>query len=290
MRKALRWALVLLAAATVMGTVAVYHMGTLLSAPAPSEVGKPPADLPVEAVRFDSPSGSRLSGWFIRGRQGGGSVLLLHGIRANRLQMLDRARFLHEGGYSVLLFDFQAEGESPGEALTFGYLEAIDARAAFDFLRAKVPGERAGVIGLSLGGASAVLAEKPLEADAMVLEAVYGDLETAVANRMALTLGDVGRYFTPFLTAQVRPRLGFWPSALQPAKRIAEVRAPVLIIAGGKDQHATMDETKAIFANANEPKELWVIKPAGHEDFYDMVPKEYERRVLQFLGRTLRRH
>lgn len=289
MRKVRQWMVYLLCGGLALGLSSAYVAGSLLTAPVPSAVGKPPAGLPIETVNIASPSGSRLAGWFIRGRNGGGAVLLLHGIGANRLQMLDRARFLHRDGYSVLLFDFQAEGESPGTALTFGHLEAMDARAAFDFLRAKVPGERVGVIGLSLGGAAAVLTEKPLEADAMVLEAVYGDFETAVINRMVMRLGEAGRLLTPLLTLQARPRLGFWPSALAPARRIAEVRAPVLIIAGGEDQHATMDETKAIFANARDPKDLWVIKHAGHEDFHDMVPQEYERRVGQFLNRTLRR-
>lgn len=289
MRKARYWMAYLTLAALALGVSGAFVAGTLLSAPVPSVVGKPPHGLPVEAVTIDSGSGSRLSGWFVPGRPGGGGVLLLHGNGANRLQMLDRARFLHANGYSVLLFDFQAVGESPGAALTFGYLEARDARAAFDFLRAKLPGERIGVIGVSLGGAAALLPEKPLEADAMVLEAVYGDFETAVGNRMAMWLGQMGRLFTPVLTLQVRPRLGFWPSVLAPARRIAEVHAPVLIIAGGRDRHATMRETKALFANANEPKNLWVIEQAGHEDFYGKAPADYERRVGRFLAETLKR-
>ena len=57
--------------------------------------------------------------------------------------------------------------------ITFGYLESRDARAAFDFMRQRLPGEHIGVVGMSLGGAAAILSEKPLEADAMVLEAVF---------------------------------------------------------------------------------------------------------------------
>src|SRR5690242_10272657 len=103
--------------------------GTEASAPAPSHIGAPPADLPVEAITIPSASGSRVSAWFIPGPPRGGAVLLMHGVRADRLQMLDRARLFHREGFAVLLFDFQAEGESPGEAITFGYLEAKDARA-----------------------------------------------------------------------------------------------------------------------------------------------------------------
>ena len=58
----------------------------------------------------------------------------MHGVRANRLVMLARARFLHKAGYAVLLFDFQAHGESSGKRITFGHLEGLDASAAVTFL------------------------------------------------------------------------------------------------------------------------------------------------------------
>jgi pimeloyl-ACP methyl ester carboxylesterase len=75
---------------------------------------------------------------------------------------------LHAHGFAVLLFDFQAHGESPGRRITFGHLEAMDAAAALDFLEQRLPRERVGAIGASLGGAAAVLADPPLRVDALV--------------------------------------------------------------------------------------------------------------------------
>jgi uncharacterized protein len=264
---------------------AAYHVGTLVSAPAPAAIGAPPADLPAEAVTFPSESGSRLSGWLVAGKPGVGAVLLLHGIHANRLQMLERARFLHQRGFSVLLFDFQAHGESPGQNITFGYLEARDARSAFDFLHRKTPAERIGVIGLSLGGAAAILGGVP--ADAMVLEAVFADFGRAVENRLTMRLGGIGRYLAPVLTWQVGPRLGFDPKVLRPAERIADLHKPIMLVAGDADQHATLEEAKLLYEHAHQPKELWVIPGASHVDFHDYVRDAYERRVLQFLTQRL---
>jgi fermentation-respiration switch protein FrsA (DUF1100 family) len=135
--------------------------GTIASAPSPAHIGAPSPELGAEPTTIPSASGSRLSAWFIPGAPHGGAVLLMHGVRANRLEMLDRARLLHREGFAVLLFDFQAHGESAGAAITFGYLESKDARAAFDELRRRAPGERIGVVGVSLGGAAAVLADPP---------------------------------------------------------------------------------------------------------------------------------
>jgi hypothetical protein len=38
--------------------------------------------------------------------------------------MVGRPRFLHRAGYSALLYDSRAHGESGGDAITFGHLEA----------------------------------------------------------------------------------------------------------------------------------------------------------------------
>ena len=128
--------LAVLIACALAGFAAAFYAGSVSSAPAPSTVGSPPPDLPVEAVSFESGSGSRLSGWFLRGQPHRGGVLLMHGIRANRLEMLGRARMLHGNGFSVLLFDFQAHGESPGQYLTFGFLVSRR-KGGFRFLAAK---------------------------------------------------------------------------------------------------------------------------------------------------------
>jgi uncharacterized protein len=275
--------LAVLIAGGMASLACLFYAGSVASAPAPATVGNPPPDLPAEAVSFGSGSGSRLAGWFVPGQPRRGGVLLMHGIRANRLEMLGRARMLHAQGFSVLLFDFQAHGESPGRYLTFGYLESRDARAAFDFMRQRLPSEHIGVVGMSLGGAAAILSERPLEADAMVLEAVFGSFDEALDNRLAMQLGPLGPWLSPLLKYQVEPRLGFDPDFLKPAGRVAKVHAPLLLIAGAADRHASLGEMKRIYATANEPKELWVIPEAPHADFYRFAPEEYERRVLGFL-------
>jgi uncharacterized protein len=102
----------------VLGSGAAYVTGSIAPAPARASVGLPPADLSAAVVSFASTPGNPLSGWFIPGRPGVGSVLLMHGVRANRPEMLGRARFLSRHGFAVLLFDFQARGESPGRSIS----------------------------------------------------------------------------------------------------------------------------------------------------------------------------
>ena len=71
--------------------------------------------------------------------------------------MVKRAQFLTKVGYAVFLFDFQGHGESEGEALSFGYLEQKDARAAIRFVSQHHPKSGIGIIGVVSGGVAAVL-------------------------------------------------------------------------------------------------------------------------------------
>ena len=147
----------------VVGLTA-WNVGTAAIAPATSVVGPPPADLQAETVVIESASGSRLASWFVPGKPGAGAVLLLQGVRGTRLELIERARFFHRSGFAVLMIDFQATGESPGRAITFGHLESRDARAAYDDLAKRLPEERIGIVGMSLGGAAAILSDPPIPA------------------------------------------------------------------------------------------------------------------------------
>ena len=265
----------------------VWIAGTILTSRADHSVGGPPVDLAARPVQFQSQSGAVIHGWFIPGTKGAGAIILMHGVRANRLSMLDRARFLARAGFSVLLFDFQGHGESTGEHITFGYLESKDARAAVEFLHTTAPGERIGVIGMSMGGAATLLASPPLEVNAIVLEMVYPTIKQAVTNRLTMRLGPLGAALTPLLTVQLKLRLGFSPDDLNPVDKVGGITAPKLFIVGAEDQHTTLAESEQLFAAAAEPKELWVVERAKHVDLHAVKKEEYERRVLSFFKNRL---
>ena len=107
--------LALSAAAAIVGVTGVFAIGWALAAPVQTHVGKPPQDLGARPVEFKSDSGATVHGWWCPTTTSRGAVVLLPGIRANRLSMVDRARFLRRAGYSILLIDFQATGETKGD-------------------------------------------------------------------------------------------------------------------------------------------------------------------------------
>jgi uncharacterized protein len=283
-RPSLSTCLIALAVVALAAAVIVWMFGSRLIAVAPHAVPLP--GLGAEDVLLQAAPDQRVAGSFLPGR-GNGAVLLLHGIHGDRRDMAARARFLHAQGYAVLLIDLPGQGASTASAVTFGLREAIGVRAALEELRRRAPGQRIGVIGVSLGAASLVLCRDCPPVDAVVLESMYPTIEDAVANRLRMRLGPVGGPLSALLLWQLPLRLGIRPDALRPIAHIADLKAPVLIAAGAADLHTTLPETQRLYAAAAAPKALWVVDGAAHVDLHAYAPVDYERRVGAFLAQHL---
>jgi fermentation-respiration switch protein FrsA (DUF1100 family) len=275
-----------LVASTLVASLAA---GEMLTRPARAPVGPPPPGLSVETVHIQYGDGLLVSGWFLPGRVGEGAVLLLHGVRGNRLQMLERARWLQHEGIGCLLIDLPSHGESSGDRITFGRREALGVDAALGWLRQRLPGEKLGGIGVSLGGASLLFAKRQPELDALVLESVYPTITDAVQDRLTTRFGPAGAWAAPLLLVQIPLRLGFGAHELRPIEAIGAARVPLLVAAGTEDKSTRWPETEQLFAAAPEPKTLWPVRGAAHVDLHDFDTKAYEARLLPWLQSHLRK-
>ncbi len=270
----------------IFGGVSLYMGGALISS-ANRSVGLPPASFPAESIKIHSDSGSLISGWYSHVDGATATVILLHPIRGDRRSMLERATIVRSAGFSTLLIDLQAHGESSGEYITAGYMESHDVKAAVNWVRTQKPTHNIGVIGCSLGGASALLAT-PLEIDVLVLESVYPTIAEAVHDRISLRLGLLHHILAPVLLAQLQPRLGISARQLRPIDHIPHVGCPVLVASGDIDRHTTLSETERLYAAVIEPKELVIFPGAAHTDLLEHDGSLYENRILSFLKTHLK--
>ena len=271
----------------VAGATSSWLLGSRLVRPVNHPVPLP-AGFPAQVVSVPGP-GYGVAGWWLN--QGGKSpvVLLLHSIRADRSSMLSRAKLLLGHGFSVLLVDLQGHGETPGTAITLGSRESADVRAALLWLKREAPSRRIGVIGCSLGGAAVLLGPQPSGFDAVVLEAVYPRVAGAIENRIRIRYGPLAPVLAPLLLVQLRPRLHVSPRDLEPIRSIGRLGSPVLVVAGSRDQHTTLAESEELFGAAVQPKRLWVVTGARHQDFLTFDPGGYDSEVVGFLLEYLRR-
>ena len=275
----------LLAALPLAGAWAV---GSYLSWPG-NEAVPPPAP-PGRVVHLTASDGTAIEGSYWPGaRPDAPAILLLHGINNTRARLSAHALWLNGLGYAVLAIDLRGHGGSGAVARSFGFNEGRDAAAAVAFLRERAPGRKLGVIGVSLGGAAALLGEgTPLPVEAMVLHAVYPDLRTAIVNRLARigsrTLAHLGE---PLLSYQSRWRIGVGPERIAPIEGIRAYRGGVLVIGGGDDLSTRPVDTQALYDAAPGPKSLWLIAGADHVETSILWTDAYRARVRRLFAESL---
>lgn len=174
--------------------------------------------------------------------------------------------------------------------MTFGHQEPHGVRAAVAFAKARFPGQPVICLGESLGGAACLLADPPLDLDALIVESVFPNISAAVANRIASRLGGLGSaLLSPLLVHHCAWRLGITVDDLAPELAIGGLRLPVFVIGGALDERTPPAETRRLFDAAAEPKELWIVPDAGHQNLHTLAGEIYERRILAFLRRNIPR-
>ena len=254
------------------------------------KVGANPEDFAVSA-----PDGVLLRGWKVRSASANGHwVLLFHGVSDNRTGMTGQAALLLHHGYSVVMMDARAHGDSGGNMATFGLLERRDTRAIIDALSTTETPRNPFALGSSMGAAIALqsAAVEPRIA-AVVAESSFSDLREVTFDYAGLhwspwlgkTLFRPGTW-TVISTAQKEG--GFSVDEVSPEKSVSVRPFPVMLICDGSDHIIPCRHTRRIFRAATGPKELWEVRGADHASAIGAEPAEYERRVITFLD-NLRR-
>ncbi|TGL31652.1 alpha/beta hydrolase [Leptospira koniambonensis] len=262
------------------------HVLVLITlAPVRANIGNLPPGY--KEIEFRSDSGEDIRGWFYNSSSKKGTIILLHGIRANRLAMLARSNFLIKYGYSILLIDFQSHGESSGELITIGIKESQDVRSAIRYIQEKQGKSKIGIIGSSLGGASALLADISEEIDFMIVESVFSTIDSAIRNRVASKIAKPIALLTPIAYYILKYEINISESGLNPIDHIKKVKCPIFVISGRDDLYTFESEAEEMYQRAQTPKELWLVSNAGHVDLHAFSRVEYENKVLSFIERHM---
>jgi dipeptidyl aminopeptidase/acylaminoacyl peptidase len=270
------------------GVSLVWVAGSVVARPVNRPVPPPPP--PGQVVHMRAADGVGIEGSYWPGaRPDGPAVLLLHGINTNRNQFTRHAQWLSGLGYTVLAIDLRGHGGSGAVERTFGLHEARDAAAGFTFLERQAPGRRIGVIGVSLGGAAALLGEEgPLPAQAMVLHGVYTDIRKAIVNRLERSGSTyLASASEPLLSYQAYARYGVPPERIAPVDGIRRYRGTVLIVAGTDDDATRVEDSRALYDAAAGPKALWLVEGADHVETSKLFTRAYRERVRDLFARTL---
>lgn len=271
--------------AFVSGSWWIAHLHT---APVPFPSGPPPMAWRdrAEAVVLQTEDGLRLHGTYVPLPDAHGTAILLHRYQAGRDFMWSRADWYLRQGFSVLLYDARATGESEGHRISLGYHETKDLQAALAWVRGRDPSPLV-LHGVSQGGATIVLAADMLGEDvaAVIIESTYDTLINAGDRRFRLRLGVPG-WLAGFVYRLAMERLlGINLADAAPIAMVDQLNAPLLVLAGTADVHTWAEDTDRLFAAAREPKVLGWFEGAAHVDLHAFDPDHFEALLSAFIQR-----
>jgi len=216
--------------------------------------------------------GIHVAGWYIPAADGSGpaaaTVVLVHGFGANKSGILKYGEGLHEH-FNLVAFDMRNIGRSTGDVTTAGVLEQKDLRAIIDWVEATKRPAHLGVLGNSLGAATA-LAESVGDprVEALALDSMHTRLQYQIEARDSH--GGYPSYFGTTWAIQV----GAW---LRTGTDIASIDAedelakfgdrPMLLTHGTADNEDLPERTQSFFDEAmgdGIPVQLHWCPDSGH--------------------------
>jgi uncharacterized protein len=234
-------------------------------------------------VKLKTKDGLTLAAWFIQVPNAKGTVALFHGLGSEKSANLSQSNFFNEMGYSTLLVDFRAHGQSDGNTCTIGYQEAEDVKLAYNYL--KNNGEQNILLyGISMGAATVTkaVADYHLTPAKIILEMPFASLPNTVEGKMRMA-GLPAEPIAGILTFWGGIINGFWAFNIKPKDFVKEIKCPVLLQWGKKDKGVTETEINEIFKNITSSKQLVVYENSGHENLYENEPEKWEEKVEEFL-------
>jgi len=243
--------------------------------------------VPYASVSFCSRDGTPLAGWWLSNPQARGVAVLCHGYVANRCEVLGVALELHRMGFSCLLFDFRAHGESGGRTTTIGVREVQDALGAVDF--AAQFGLPILLFGSSMGGAVAIMtAARDERVGALITDSAYARLRWAADTWWEAGFGKVLGWLCRPVKYLAVLFTGTRLSDAEPVREIGKIAPrPLLLIHGDRDHLVPVEHAYALYQAAGEPRALWIASGSGHVQARVDQPEKYYAQIAEFVGKWM---
>lgn len=205
----------------------------------------------VQEITFKGGGGVTLIAWYLPARGRKPTLLYFTGNSGSAANRARKIETIAANGYGVFMLNYRRYGGSGGWPTEAN--NVADASAAFDYLRALgVPAREIVAYGELLGTAVATRLALQRPVRALVLEAPF----TSVV--------DVGLQVWWFLPLRL-----IMTDQYRTIDRIGSVRVPLLIVHGARDSLIPVTQARQIYAAANQPKSLAILRRGAHNDLFD---------------------
>ncbi len=297
----------------VIGRYVKIMLNILKDTPPPLAMG--PMDfqrIEGQIVRFRAFDGTSLRGMFLWANQSvprKGIIMFCHEFSSDMYSCARYCRQFLDVGYDIFTFDFRGHGESSSEE---GYQprqwvsdrEIDDTLGAIafveDYLESQNLPIELGMFGISRGAGAAIIASMHNPAiKAIVTDGLFStDLTIEALMKKWASIFAKVRFvyenhppiFWRFLRWVVfifvhRQFNCYYPSVKKAL--IHMTPRPIFMIHGQRDSYISTEQAKHLFSLLKEPKELWIVKSAKHNQAVIVEPQQYKQKTIDFFDKYL---
>lgn len=219
--------------------------------------------------------------------------IMVHGYRSNGSRDFAYiAKPLHEKGYSLLILDNRAHGESGGKYISYGALERFDVVLWANEVKRRLPDLPVILSGVSMGAATVLMTasmDLPDSVRGVVADSGYtspSDIFRSVMKRM-YHLPEFP--FVPLAKMLSKMRIGVDFTDVSAAESVKNTKVPILFAHGTGDTFVPHDMSEKNFRNA--PKgmaRMILVDGAEHTQSYLFDPARYGAELDRFLDECLK--
>ena len=191
-------------------------------------------------------------------------------------------------GYSMLLVDERAHGESEGTYIGFGFLDRMDALKWIDWVL-ETCGEDVRILlhGTSMGGATVLMTSGlnlPEQVKGIISDCAFTSPKEVFTHVLHTMI-----HLPAFPIMQIsdvinRKRAGYGLDDCNAAREVQKATVPILFIHGSADTFVPCSMCDTIYENCTSPKKKLIVEGAAHAESFYKDTEAYENAMTEFLG------
>lgn len=244
-----------------------------------------------ETLWLDSSDGLKLHAWYAPVENTHRYVIACHGYGNEAATIAKAGEHFYNLGFSVLMPDARASGQSEGRYIGMGWPERRDVVAWAKLLTDRDPEAEIVLYGVSMGGATVMMATGEADLPPNVKCAVEDCGYSSVWDEFAWQLKDLYNLPpVPVLNATslvTKLRAGYFLGEASAVEQVKLSRTPTLFIHGDADTFVPFWMLDVVYEAAGCEKEKLVVPGATHAEARSVNPELYWGTVDAFLAKYI---
>lgn len=217
------------------------------------------------------------------------TVICFHGYTSEGMSdYIALSGYYMKKGFSMLLVDERAHGQSEGSHIGFGCLDRFDALEWIKFIIEQC-GEDVQILlhGTSMGGATVLMTsglELPEQVKGIVSDCGFTSPKY-VFTHVLHSMYHLPAFPLIQLTDAVNKKTaGYGMDECNAAREVRKAKIPILFIHGDKDFFVPASMCDEIYENCASPKMKLIVKDASHAESYYKDTQAYDNYLNDFIG------